>query len=59
MVNLIVKLKFMKIVLILKKTQIPKLQNLTPAMLKGDYKITLVGDKINLKNEDKFKLSLD
>lgn len=42
-----------------KLTQIPKLQTLTPAMLKGDYKITLVGDKTDLKNGDKVKLSLD
>lgn len=42
-----------------KLTQIPKLQSLTPAMLKGDYKITLVGDKTDLKNGDKVKLSLD
>ncbi|XZM35273.1 TcpJ (plasmid) [Clostridium perfringens] len=42
-----------------KLTQIPKLQSLTPAMLKGDYKIKLVGDKQDLKNGDKVKLSLD
>ena len=42
-----------------KLTQIPKLQSLTPAMLKGDYKITLIGDKTDLKNGDKVKLSLD
>ena len=42
-----------------KLTQIPNLQSLTPAMLKGDYKITLIGDKTDLKNGDKVKLSLD
>ena len=42
-----------------KLTQIPKLQKLTYDMLKGDYKITLVGDKTDLKNGDKVKLSLD
>ncbi len=42
-----------------KLMQIPKLQKLTPEMLKGDYKITLVGDKVDLKNGDKVKLSLD
>lgn len=42
-----------------KLTQIPKLQKLTSDMLKGDYKISLVGDKTDLKNGDKVKLSLD
>lgn len=42
-----------------KLTQIPKLQKLTSDMLKGDYKIKLVGDKTDLKNGDKVKLSLD
>ncbi|EDT14179.1 hypothetical protein [Clostridium perfringens] len=42
-----------------KLMQIPKLQKLTPDMLKGDYKITLVGDKTNLKNGDKVKLHLE
>ncbi len=28
-------------------------------MLKGNYKISLVGDKTDLKNGDKVKLSLD
>ena len=42
-----------------KLTQIPKLQKLTSDMLKGDYKITLVGDKTDLKNGDKVKLSLN
>ena len=42
-----------------KLMQIPKLQNLTYNMLKGDYKITLVGDKTDLKNGDKVKLSLN
>lgn len=42
-----------------KLTQIPKFQKLTPDMLKGDYKITLVGNKTDLKNGDKVKLSLD
>ncbi|WP_283685055.1 TcpJ [Clostridium perfringens] len=41
-----------------KLTQIPKLQSLTSDMLKGDYKITLVGDKTDLKNGDKVKLDL-
>ncbi|EGT0000681.1 TcpJ [Clostridium perfringens] len=42
-----------------KLTQIPKLQKLTSDMLKDDYKIKLVGDKTDLKNGDKVKLSLD
>ncbi|XZI53287.1 TcpJ (plasmid) [Clostridium perfringens] len=42
-----------------KLMQIPKLQKLTPDMLKGDYKITLVGDKTDLKNGDKVKLHLE
>ncbi|WP_283697406.1 TcpJ [Clostridium perfringens] len=42
-----------------KLTQIPKLQKLTSDMLKGDYKIKLVGDKTDIKNGDKVKLSLD
>ncbi|HAT4340856.1 TcpJ [Clostridium perfringens] len=42
-----------------KLLQIPKLQKLTPDMLKGDYKITLVGDKTDLKNGDKVKLHLE
>ncbi|XZN07943.1 TcpJ (plasmid) [Clostridium perfringens] len=42
-----------------KLIQIPKLQKLTPDMLKGDYKITLVGDKTDLKNGDKVKLHLE
>ncbi|ELC8454724.1 TcpJ [Clostridium perfringens] len=42
-----------------KLQDIPKLKGLTPDMLKGDYKITLVGDKIDLKNGDKVKLHLE
>ncbi|NGT68455.1 TcpJ [Clostridium perfringens] len=42
-----------------KLMQVPKLQKLTPDMLKGDYKITLVGDKTDLKNGDKVKLHLE
>ena len=42
-----------------KLQDIPKLKGLTPDMLKGDYKITLVGDKTDLKNGDKVKLHLE
>ena len=42
-----------------KLQSIPKLKGLTPDMLKGDYKITLVGDKTDLKNGDKVKLHLE
>ena len=42
-----------------KLQDIPKLKGLTPDMLKGDYKITLVGDKKDLKNGDKVKLHLE
>lgn len=42
-----------------KLQSIPKLKGLTPDMLKGDYKITLVGDKKDLKNGDKVKLHLE
>ena len=42
-----------------KLQDIPKLKGLTPDMLKGDYKITLVGDKTDLKNRDKVKLHLE
>lgn len=42
-----------------KLQDIPKLKGLTPDMIKGDYKITLVGDKTDLKNGDKVKLHLE
>lgn len=42
-----------------KLQDIPKLKGLTPDMLKGDYKITLVGDKTDLQNGDKVKLHLE
>ncbi|MDK0928520.1 TcpJ [Clostridium perfringens] len=42
-----------------KLQDIPKLKGLTPDMLKGEYKITLVGDKTDLKNGDKVKLHLE
>ncbi|WP_283696150.1 TcpJ [Clostridium perfringens] len=42
-----------------KLQDIPKLKGLTPDMLKGDYKITLVRDKTDLKNGDKVKLHLE
>ncbi|MDK0934198.1 TcpJ [Clostridium perfringens] len=42
-----------------KLQDIPKLKGITPDMLKGDYKITLVGDKTDLKNGDKVKLHLE
>ncbi|WP_338852751.1 TcpJ (plasmid) [Clostridium perfringens] len=42
-----------------KLQDIPKLKGLTSDMLKGDYKITLVGDKTDLKNGDKVKLHLE
>lgn len=42
-----------------KLQDIPKLKGLNPDMLKGDYKITLVGDKTDLKNGDKVKLHLE
>ncbi|WP_415346792.1 TcpJ [Clostridium perfringens] len=42
-----------------KLQDIPKLKGLTPDMLKVDYKITLVGDKTDLKNGDKVKLHLE
>lgn len=44
---------------LVKLQDIPKLKGLTPDMLKGDYKITLVGDKTDLKNGDKVKLHLE